>query len=328
MKGHVVLPARRHHSRREDRPATGATPLAGDARPAVAGVGRQDAVHGDHRAFLFAEGPRQRSRFDRLAMSQGCYRAAAAYAAKLSWPVFPCSGKAPAAKGGRGCLDASTDPETIAGWWRQYPTANIGIAAGKASGFDVIDLDGEDGEESLAALVHRHGALPETVEQLTGGGGRHLLFRHIEGAGNRTAMLPGIDVRGTGGYIVAAPSVHPDTQRRYAWEVDHHPLEAEIAEAPPWLVTLISKPAGAQIPRSADRPEWMRQACSAVGEGARNDTLTRLAGHLLRRWVDAELAYELVTSWSLTHCRPALPEDEIARTFSSVLERELNRRGA
>jgi Bifunctional DNA primase/polymerase, N-terminal/Primase C terminal 1 (PriCT-1) len=255
-------------------------------------------------------------------------RVAMAYAVRLSWAVFPCIGKVPAIKGGRGCLDASTDPEIIASWWRDYPAANIGIAAGKASGFIVLDLDGDEGEDSLAALVDQYGEVPDTVEQMTGGGGRHLLFRHIGGIGNRTAIRPGIDVRGTGGYIVAAPSVHPETQRRYAWEVDHHPLDRDIAEAPPWLVTLMSKQHVAQIHRDLDRPEWMQHACVGVGEGARNDTTTRLAGHLLRRWVDAELAYELVTAWNATHCRPPLPKDEIGRTFSSVLERELNRRGA
>jgi hypothetical protein len=253
--------------------------------------------------------------------------AAMAYAERLSWAVFPCNGKVPAVKGGRGCLDATTDPQIIASWWREYPAANIGIATGRASGFDVIDLDGDDGEDSLAALVREHGELPETVEQLTGGG-RHLLFRHVDGIGNRTAIVPGIDVRGTGGYVIAAPSVHPDSRRRYAWEVDHHPLEAPIAEAPTWLVTLISKPAPAQRYGGTDRPEWLQQACGTVGEGARNDTLTRLAGYLLRRWVDAELAYELATAWNATHCRPPLSEEELARTFSSVLERELKRRGA
>lgn len=251
-----------------------------------------------------------------------------AYAERLSWAVFPCSGKVPAVKGGRGCLDASSDPEIIARWWRDYPGANIGIATGKASGFTVLDLDGDEGEESLAALVHQHGAVPDTVEQLTGGGGRHLLFRHIDGIGNRTAIRPGIDVRGTGGYIVAAPSVHPNTQRRYVWEVDHHPLDREIAEAPPWLVTLIRKPQVVQTHSGSDRPEWMQHSCGVIGEGARNDTLTRVVGHLLRRWVDAELAYRLIAAWNAQHCRPPLPEGELTRTFSSVLERELNRRGA
>ena len=103
--------------------------------------------------------------------------AALAYAERLGWPVFPCTGKVPAIKGGRGCLDATTDPATIRRWWSEYTAANIGVAAGAVSGFWVHDIDGEEGRQSLADLEDQHGSLPPTVEQTTGSGGRHLLFR-------------------------------------------------------------------------------------------------------------------------------------------------------
>ena len=51
----------------------------------------------------------------------------------------------------------------------------------------------------------------------------------------------GIDVKWRG-YIVAAPSVHPDTGRRYAWLPDRHPLRMPIAEMPTWLAELLSPP--------------------------------------------------------------------------------------
>lgn len=251
--------------------------------------------------------------------------AALAYAERLGWAVFPCNGKVPAIRGGRGCLDATTDHDVIAGWWSEYPTANVGVVTGELSGW-VLDLDGDEGEESLLELVRDHGPLPETVEQLTGGGGRHLLFRHVNGIGNRTAIRPGIDVRGSGGYVIAPPSLHPETKRRYAWEVDHHPLDAPIAEAPDWLLALVGKRCAPVAPVGGARP-W-RLAPGEIAEGQRNDVLTRLAGHLLRRWVDAELAFTLICSLNATHCRPPLPLDEVARTFNSVLATELRRREA
>ncbi len=78
-----------------------------------------------------------------------------------------------------GLNDASADPAQVARWWSRWPEANIGIVCGAASGLVVIDVDGPDGgEESLEALAAELGPLPETVEALTGGEGRHLYFNH------------------------------------------------------------------------------------------------------------------------------------------------------
>jgi hypothetical protein len=58
--------------------------------------------------------------------------------AALSIPVFPCQlNKKPYTA--RGFKDASTDPEMIRSWWRQFPDALIGVPTGEK--FVVIDLD-------------------------------------------------------------------------------------------------------------------------------------------------------------------------------------------
>ncbi|ARJ67439.1 hypothetical protein WV31_18095 [Magnetospirillum sp. ME-1] len=83
-----------------------------------------------------------------------------------------------------GLLEASTDPEQIRRWWRRWPWANVAIATG-ASGLVVIDVDvgidrdghQKEGEASLADLERDYGPLPDTVEAITGSGGRHILFK-------------------------------------------------------------------------------------------------------------------------------------------------------
>lgn len=166
-------------------------------------------------------------------------RAALAYAQRLGWPVFPCCwiteagacscglpecgspGKHPLTA--QGFRDASKDIAQIRQWWTRWPQANIGVPTGEASGFDALDIDPRHGgEESLAELEFLHGRLPATAEQITGGGGRHLLFRHRDGMGCQVGVLPGIDVRGDGGYILVAPSTHI-SGRRYAWEFSARP---------------------------------------------------------------------------------------------------------
>jgi hypothetical protein len=262
-------------------------------------------------------------------MATASFEAAAlAYAERLRWAVFPCLGKTPAIKGGRGCLDATTDREAIQHWWNQFPNANIGVATGERSGFWVLDIDErKGGEDSLNDLIRERGPLPETVEQLTGGGGRHLLFQHVAGVGNRTAVRPGIDVRGVAGYVIAAPSIHPETRRPYAWEVDHHPLEVPVAPAPEWLIELVRDRAPLDLNGAIGQASpWLEMALGPVAEGRRNDTATRLAGHLLRRYVEPRLAYALLSAWNAAHCCPPLSQVEFSRTYNSVLALEMRRR--
>lgn len=126
------------------------------------------------------------------ALGHDVLAAALAYA-RRGWPVFPlhgmrerfctcrkadCTspGKHPITK--RGFKDASTDEETIERWWQDHPYANVGVVTGKNSGIAVIDVDGNEGEKSLADLEQRHGATPVTLQTRTGGGGRHLFFSY------------------------------------------------------------------------------------------------------------------------------------------------------
>ncbi len=110
------------------------------------------------------------------------------------------------------------------------------------SGLLVLDIDGEAGADALHDLEREHGELPATVEALTGGGGRHVYFRHPgEPIGNTAGKLgAGIDTRGDGGYVVGPPSPHP-SGRRYQWSVDGHPDDVEIAPAPDWLLEALRR---------------------------------------------------------------------------------------
>jgi len=122
----------------------------------------------------------------------------------------------------RGVYDATTDPSKIRDWWRNGSPANVAIRTGLASRLLVVDIDGEAGLRAIEDLQRQHGAFPPTATAITGGGGRHFLFRWPEGAdiGNLTRVhgLP-IDVRGRNGYIVAPPSCHASGQH-YVWQAD------------------------------------------------------------------------------------------------------------
>jgi hypothetical protein len=166
--------------------------------------------------------------------------AALAYAER-GWHVFPCKPRDKRPATPNGFKDATTDRLKIARWWAANPACNVAIATGAASGFFVLDVDAPEGFRSAATLTMQHGSLPHTMTQRTGGGGWQHLYAMPEGVriGNSAGRLgAGLDVRGDGGYVVVAPSVHP-SGNAYAWR----DLNDEIAEPCAWLISLITETA-------------------------------------------------------------------------------------
>ncbi len=151
----------------------------------------------------------------------------------------PSAGKHPRTR--NGLNGASKDAATIRRWWRNWVQANIGIRTCADSGLVVLDVDGEEGANSLAELVDEHGPLPPTVQSTTGRG-LHFYFRH-PGPGttirNRAAFLAGLDIRGDGGYVIAPPSMH-GSGINYVWRQSCSPGEIQPAAMPGWLLERIS----------------------------------------------------------------------------------------
>lgn len=115
--------------------------------------------------------------------------------------------------GSNGFKDATTDAGRIAGMWAGGKSRNLAIATGQRSGLLVIDLDvkgGPDGKREFARWLQGLGlALPDDMPYAdTPSGGRHLWLRVPQGRAvqSRGAVLPGVDIRADGGYVLAYPS--------------------------------------------------------------------------------------------------------------------------
>lgn len=242
--------------------------------------------------------------------------------AKRGWPVFPCmpGKKAPATA--NGLNDATVDMEKILYWWSKVPTCNIGVPTGAGPGFVVLDIDGDEGYESLRALETEYGALPRTLSVRTPSGGQHYYFQTPAAGLRNSAGKVGrhIDVRGDGGYVLVPPS---KIRGGAVYELDE---ASAIVEMPEWLLEISTRhtrsDAGAQ-----DSSEWL-EIINGVQEGGRNHAMARLAGHLLRRYVDFELTREMLHLVNRAKFKPALPDFEVDRTVESVYTRELQRREA
>lgn len=160
---------------------------------------------------------------------------------------------------------ATTDARTIEGWWLKWPDAAVGLHLGK-SGLIVIDCDRHDpeadGVEAFGKVMADHGFNPDSCPLVaTPSEGNHLYFRNTIDHGNGEGNLPkGVNVRGSGGYVVAPGTVMADG-RVY----EQFGSLADAPDLPQWLIDLIrpAKPDGVQ---NAPQREFTRSPESELAE--------------------------------------------------------------
>mgnify|MGYP001565764130 CR=1 FL=1 len=246
--------------------------------------------------------------------------AALAYAA-AGWAVVPlhtpesdqCScgkndcrnvGKHP--RTARGLYDASKDADIIRGWWLRWPNANIAIVTGSVSGIWAADIDSKEGLTNIRRILSRSDL--HTRVSRTGSGGYHLLYRHPGRlVPNQVKPLPGVDVRGDGGYIVVPPSLHA-SGKRYEWLNHHEPLKT-----PKPLLELVANGKSPRVPIDWTQP---------IEEGQRDVEITRKAGVLFRAGLPAPAVYQTLLVVNKTQCHPPLPETQVRKIVVSIARRE------
>ena len=244
----------------------------------------------------------------------------------IGTPVFPLRPRSKMPATSHGFKDASTDLEQVRTWWEQTPDANIGLSVGDA-GWLVIDVDGLQGMRTFEELTALLGDLPETRKHKTGRleGGYHLIFRRPCGIELPGKLGPNVDLKRDGGYIVAPPSIHPDSGAPYTVEND-----APIVDLPEAWIDYLLEPAregtnsawkpprgwdasasmDIEMAQMLEEPvftnRWTRKGVReelarfiAAPRGTRNHTLFvvacrlfehRNAGHVDPDWIDASLA--------------------------------------
>jgi len=174
-----------------------------------------------------------------------------------------------------GIKDATTDEDLIRFWWRKWPYAWPGLAMGGEAGVFTLDVDVKNGVDGWATLT----ALGVIIEQSTPrirtpSGGTHLIFKQPPFPISNSAgkLGPGLDIRSTGGYIIAAGSETAEGVR-YEFMVGSY---LDAPEAPAKLLELLKPP-----PRK-EPPAWEPRA------RARADTAAQA-------WAQAALDGEIAT---------------------------------
>lgn len=190
--------------------------------------------------------------------------------------------------------------EEVKTWWTTWPDANVGIVTGKISNLTVVD-------------VEKGGAidLPDTLTIETGGGGKHYYFNYMAGVGNKTRILPLVDIRSEGGYVCAPPSLHASGQRYKILK------EAPVVDFPIFALP------------SADSGRKWDEVTSGVSQGQRNDSAAGMIGKILRVHPEHEwesVCWPLFKGWNSKNT-PPLSEKELRITFDSIAKRELSSKG-
>jgi DNA-binding transcriptional ArsR family regulator len=244
-----------------------------------------------------------------------CYVEARAYLALGLHPI-PADGKRPLVAWKPYQIEAPLADECDE-WWRQWPTANVGLVLGR--GLFVVDLDGEGAE----GLLHNANiALPKDAPRVRTGNGYHVYLSADDAVPDRIALLtapgggkPQVDIRGIG-FVVAPPSIHP-SGRAYEWVT---PFRWPVPKAPEALLRLIQAPRTGPATVLAG-PNWVAEALRGVGEGQRDDMCTRLAGYFIGKGLDRETTASILTETFGRQCTPPFPAADVWKCVRSVATR-------
>lgn len=269
-----------------------------------------------------------------------------------AWAVFPLfrvvDGVCACSKGAA-CEDVGKHPRVS---WGQLGAGEklegrtgegLGIATGSRSGVFVLDLDRKPGKDGFATLEANGWDLPATYTVATPSGGVHLYFRlppfPVKTSGGRIG--PGVDVRGEGGYVVAAGSPGKSAGSVYT-VIDESP----IVDAPAWLLEHPELQKDESLPEarsyhaiSETHPLWDERnamavaACRNFPASQEGGEASLALGSIIKRLVwDLELPPDRALELILEEWNPRCTkidgftpypwsEEGIARTISRSLEK-------
>lgn len=199
--------------------------------------------------------------------------------------------------------NGTRDIETIAGWLKEG--SNIGILTGLSSGIVVLDIDGDQGRESLYSLN-------QSIKTFTvsTGKGTHYYFRTDQVFKNRVGILNGVDIRADRGQVVAPPSIHPETGTQYKIICDIPP-----ADLPEWLIQLMTNETEELKPEKNGKQTFLTQKYDGgvISSGKRYDTLFRIGCSMRAKNSEMDEIYSYLSDLNNEKCDPPLDKDEIEK---------------
>lgn len=253
----------------------------------------------------------------------------------LGIPTFPVKGKRPLVewKKYQNELPADNEIETA----DYYYATGIAGTTGEFSGIIVIDCDIKNSKKRCDQKIIERLKSEGHAEAKTGSGGSHFIVKFDPSLGfnSNDGVLPGLDIKGTGGCFTLPPSLALYDQdeleyahyneNKYEWIKEFK--REELKPFPAWLLNLIkSKNPKFNNSNTKEKLDYSK-AIKGTTEGNRNGLAVKVIGKYLsgaKSEKDFEVAWEAIRVWN-TQNLPPIPEEELKAKFNFYREKELNK---
>ena len=210
--------------------------------------------------------------------------------------------------------DKQPSEEQITKWFEGRDDLVVALICGK---FIVVDADTPE------AVIWAEKNLPNTPCKVVTGKGMHYYYNNPENYTTYVARRTNssdpaklIDIRGTGGLIIAPYNIHATGaiyEPKFIPGWDWH----DTSDLPDFTKENWIQITGAE--KINGKPISTPFSMDGVVQGSRNDNAARLAGNLIAKGVSIEMVEFFVQQWNLQN-KPPLSKNEISTTVNSILK--------
>jgi hypothetical protein len=180
--------------------------------------------------------------------------------------------------------------ERVIELWTKYPKANIAGIMGKISGVICMDQDILKDKETGTPILDEFGDPVErgdisgfspTLSATTWSGGKHSIYRYVEGVPTKHGFRKMIDIQSDKSYIVLSPSIV--NGKSYEWDMDWKEMWSTLDFFPVEVLPKEEVITGARL----DIKQFIN-----VDHGSRNDKMHKLVCSLYAKgYTDEEVVF-------------------------------------
>ncbi len=213
-------------------------------------------------------------------------------------------------------------------WFEKFGEPNIGIITGSISDLCVIDADSEEAIKAVEEILTPELVVPTVT---TPRGGKHYYFRNDSQFTTRANVLPKVDTRGEGGYVVAPPSCNENGES-WRWVVD---LSFDLLAKPPERairdIACINNNKSTLYKGDVISPEKSvtshYTSYKVLQSGNRDEDLFHVANWLLKGGRGEDYVRQILEILA-KNCNPPFSEKEMNEKIMSALKRRYKREGS